>query len=68
VLEETMKSKVWITVIALFAALAMTVPLVAQDQGKQDHPHQYHHYQLIDPGTFGGPATYNESDPWPNQK
>jgi len=53
-----MNSKTWTRIIALtlFAALAMTAPLGAQDNAKQNHPHQYHHYQLIDPGTFGGPG------------
>jgi hypothetical protein len=60
-----MKSKIsmWITAIALLAALAMPVWLAAQEKTKPHHPHQYHHYQLIDPGTFGGPASYNESIP-----
>jgi len=62
-----MNSKTWTRIIALalFAALAMPVQLAAQDNTKRDHHHhhQYHHYQLIDPGTFGGPASYNESHP-----
>jgi probable HAF family extracellular repeat protein len=53
-----MNSKTWTRIIAVtfFAALAVTVPLAAQDTAKQ--PHQYHHYQLIDPGTFGGPQSF----------
>jgi probable HAF family extracellular repeat protein len=64
-LEKNMNSKTWTCIITLtlFAALAMPVQLAAQDHAKRDHHHQYHHYQLIDPGTFGGPASYNESDP-----
>ena len=60
-----MNSKTWPRIIALtlFATLAMPASLAAQDKAKQHHPHQYHHYQLIDPGTFGGPASYNESIP-----
>jgi hypothetical protein len=52
-----MKSRVWsfAAALTLFATLAIPVQLAAQD--KQDHPHQYHHYQLIDLGTFGGPNT-----------
>jgi probable HAF family extracellular repeat protein len=60
-----MHSKTYPRMIALtlFAALAIPLSLAAQDNAKQHHPHQYHHYQLIDPGTFGGPASYNESIP-----
>ena len=60
-----MNSKTWTRIIApaLFAALANPVSLAAQDNGERHHQHKYHHYQLIDPGTFGGPASYNESDP-----
>ena len=36
-------------------AVAMPVSLAAQDKAKQDRPHQYHHYQINDVGTFGGP-------------
>jgi probable HAF family extracellular repeat protein len=36
----------------LFAALAVTGPLSAQD--KQDHPDIHQHYQLIDLGTLSG--------------
>jgi len=56
-----MKSKMSmrIAVIGLFSVLAMPVLLAAQDQDqdrdKRHHLHQYHHYQLIDVGTFGGP-------------
>jgi len=55
-----MNSKTWTRIIAmtLLAALAMPVSVAAQDKGKPDHPHQYHHYQLIDAGTFGGPQSY----------
>jgi probable HAF family extracellular repeat protein len=38
------------------SAAAMPVSLAAQDKAKH-HPHQYHHYQLIDVGTFGGPQS-----------
>jgi probable HAF family extracellular repeat protein len=55
-----MNSKTWMRIIplTLFAALAVTVPLAARDNGKDNHPHQYHHYQIADPGTFGGPQSY----------
>jgi probable HAF family extracellular repeat protein len=36
----------------------MSVQLAAQDAAKQHQPHQYHHYQIADPGTFGGPQTF----------
>ena len=52
-----MNSKTWTRIIALtlFAALALPLQLAAQDQAKSNHPHQYHHYQINDVGTFGGP-------------
>jgi probable HAF family extracellular repeat protein len=59
-----MNSETWtrITALALFAAIP--VQLAAQD--KQDHPHQYHHYLLIDLGTFGGPNSGVNIEPWQN--
>jgi probable HAF family extracellular repeat protein len=36
-------------------ALAMPTLFAAQGQAEQDHPHRYHHYQLHDIRTFGGP-------------
>jgi probable HAF family extracellular repeat protein len=45
-----------ITALTLLTALAVPIQLAAQN--KQDHPHQPHHYQLIDIGTFGGPQSY----------
>jgi len=52
-----MNFKNWTRIVALtlFAVLALPLQLAAQSSAKQHHPHQYHHYQLIDPGTFGGP-------------
>ena len=49
------------TAVALFVALAIPASLAAQD--KQDEHNMYHHYTLIDMGTFGGPNSYNESFP-----
>jgi probable HAF family extracellular repeat protein len=43
-----------ITALTVFAALAVPVGLAAQDN--QNHKH--HHYQFIDLGTLGGPASY----------
>jgi len=41
----------------LFAALALPLRLAAQDKQDPNRRH-HHHYQLIDMGTFGGPASY----------
>lgn len=61
--EVRMKNTRLTRIIAMtFLAVAMTVSLAAQEKAKPDH-HQYHHYQLIDPGTLGGPNSYNESNP-----
>src|ERR1039458_5917362 len=49
------KPSLWIAVIALCCTLAVPVALPAQNIAKQHHPHQYHHYQINDVGTFGGP-------------
>jgi probable HAF family extracellular repeat protein len=55
-----MNCQFWTRLIALtlFAALAIPVSLAAQDNAKQHHPHQYHHYQIVDVGTFGGPSSF----------
>src|SRR4029077_17888967 len=52
-----MRCTIWSFVVVgtLLAALAIPVQLPAQDTAELHHPHQYHHYQLIDVGTFGGP-------------
>ena len=54
-----MKSRtwMWMTVVCLFAALAMPVGIAAQDNPSQDHKHRHHQYKLIDLGTFGGPTS-----------
>jgi hypothetical protein len=41
--------------IAVFTVLAMPVQLAAQDNERQNYRSNYHHYKLIDLGTFGGP-------------
>jgi probable HAF family extracellular repeat protein len=54
-----LNSKTWphIIALALFAALAMPIQLIAQDEQERDHKH--HHYQLVDLGsTFGGSASF----------
>ncbi len=55
-----MKSRtwMWITAVSLFAALAMPVCMVAQDNPSQDHKSKHHQYKLIALGTFGGPQSY----------
>ena len=53
----------YIAVLALLAALAVPVQLAAQ--GKQDHKHWHHHYQLVQIPTLGGPQT-NFIDGGPN--
>jgi probable HAF family extracellular repeat protein len=51
-----MRCTIWRFVVAgtLLAALEIPVQLAAQEKTEPDHPHQYHHYQLVDVGTFGG--------------
>jgi len=53
-----MNSKAWTRIITLtlFAALALPLQLAAQALSQPQH--QYHHYQIIDPGTFGGPQSF----------
>ena len=55
-----MKSKTCTCIVALtlFAALAIPVQLAAQEKAKPAHHHQYHHYQINDVGTLGGPSSW----------
>jgi probable HAF family extracellular repeat protein len=55
-----MNSKTWMCIIALtvLATLAIPVQSAAQNNTKQDHHHNPHHYQLVNMGTFGGPQSY----------
>ena len=52
-----MKYRTWSSAIAvtLFATLALSLQLAAQD--KQDHRHLHHHYQLVQIPTLGGAET-----------
>jgi probable HAF family extracellular repeat protein len=65
--EKRMKSRVWMwmTVVYLFAGLAMRVGMAAQDNPSQDHKSKHHQYKLIELGTFGGPSS---SVPGPSVK
>jgi probable HAF family extracellular repeat protein len=51
-----------IVAIARFTLLVLPLHLAAQDKARPQH--RYHHYQLIDVGTFGGPnSSYLEGAP-----
>ena len=52
------RTRMWITEVSLFAALAMPVCMAAQDNPSPDNKHKHHQYKLIDVGTFGGPNSY----------
>jgi probable HAF family extracellular repeat protein len=58
-----MKSKklMCIAAMALLATLAIPVQLAGQRKARQRSHHKYHHYQLIDVGTFGGPQSFLSS-------
>jgi uncharacterized membrane protein len=46
--------RIFLTELAAFAAL--TIPGWSAAQEPQDHLRKYHHYRLVDMGTFGGPS------------
>lgn len=52
-----MNSETWTRVIALALFVALAIPVQLAAQGKQNHNHMLHHYQLIDMGTLGGPGS-----------
>jgi len=51
------KFKKWsfVVEVTLPSLLAIPIGVVAQDGETQNHHAHYHHYQLVDIGTFGGP-------------
>jgi hypothetical protein len=59
-LGGNMKSTTLMCLVAImfFAALAIPVRLAAQANQDHRNSHHHHRYQLIDLGTFGGPASY----------
>lgn len=49
----------YMVALTLLSALAVPVQMAAQDEAKQNHLHQPHHYQVVDLGnTFVGPQSY----------
>jgi probable HAF family extracellular repeat protein len=61
-----MNSKTRTRIIALFLFTVLAIPIQLAAQEKQDQPHQYHHYQLVDLGTFGGPNSGVSFEPFQN--
>jgi probable HAF family extracellular repeat protein len=55
-----MKSRALTCIFAmtLFAALALPVPLAAQERVGEEHHAMHHRYKLVDLGTLGGPESY----------
>lgn len=50
------RTEMWMTVVCLIAAMAMTVQLFAQENPGPKAKH--HKYKVVDMGTFGGPTSY----------
>jgi len=49
----------WMSIVSLFAVVAMPVWTAAQDNPSADNNrHQHHRYRLIDMETFGGAASF----------
>ena len=47
----------WMTVVSVFAVLAMPICIAAQDNPSQEHKPKHHQYKLVDLGTLGGPQS-----------
>lgn len=63
--EAHMKSGRLTSILAvILVAMALPVSLAAQANAKQNRPHQYHHYQINDVGTFGGPWAFLNQTSW----
>jgi probable HAF family extracellular repeat protein len=57
--QSSIRFLIGILLVVFFGTLAVPAGLGAQDNPAQaKKPAQHHHYQLIDIGTFGGPASY----------
>jgi len=52
-----MNSKICTRIIALTVLAALAIPVQLAAQASAQPQHQYHHYQLVDAGTFGGPSS-----------
>jgi probable HAF family extracellular repeat protein len=52
------RSSICIAAVTACAALAIPVGLAAQDKQVRNDHHSYHHYQLVDLGTLGGPNSF----------
>ena len=46
------------TCIIAMTLLAVAIPVQLAAQDRTQPQHQYHHYQIVDPGTFGGPQSW----------
>ena len=56
-----MKAKKMTCIIAGGLLAALAVPVISS--ARQNRHREYHHYQLIDVGTFGGPSSFFFSAP-----
>jgi hypothetical protein len=54
----------WMPVVSVFAVLAMSIGMTAQDNASPDYKPKHHQYKLIDLGTFGGPDSLFSTRAW----